>query len=242
AWIVNPSAATEAEFKIGELDLSAYADADGKPEMNAGVIVNDRLYITLQRLDNYAVTQTAYVAIFDVNTDQEIDALIAGDALKGIPLQARNPGTIVYEPTSNSIFVQGVGSYAVDEFTGGIERIDLATLTSTMIVDDGDAGTNLYGKTSALAVVSDSILYFVGYADFFVNTLYKLDLTTSEITATSVTSLINSQISSLAVDAEGLLWVSDTATATVHIIDPVTDTEVDALYTNLNPNKIVFVK
>ena len=42
------------------------------------------------------------------------------------------------------------------------------------------------------------------------------------------------------VDGEGLLWVSDSANATVHIIDPVTDTEVDALSTNLNPDKIVF--
>ena len=36
AWIVNPSATNEASFKIGELDLSAYATADGLPEMDAG--------------------------------------------------------------------------------------------------------------------------------------------------------------------------------------------------------------
>jgi hypothetical protein len=40
AWIVNPSAESEAEFKIGELDLSAYADDDGLPEMENGVIVD----------------------------------------------------------------------------------------------------------------------------------------------------------------------------------------------------------
>ncbi|HHJ34581.1 MAG TPA: hypothetical protein ENJ87_02335, partial [Gammaproteobacteria bacterium] len=43
AWIVNPSAQTEAEFKTGELDLSAYADADGVPEMDSGVVVDGRL-------------------------------------------------------------------------------------------------------------------------------------------------------------------------------------------------------
>ena len=32
-WIVNPSATTSGEFKIGELDLSPYADSDGIPEM-----------------------------------------------------------------------------------------------------------------------------------------------------------------------------------------------------------------
>ncbi|MDH5612769.1 MAG: hypothetical protein OEY66_09985 [Gammaproteobacteria bacterium] len=242
AWIVNPSATTEAEFKIGELDLSAYADADGVPEMSAGVIVNGKLYITLQRLDNFAVTQLAYVAIFDVNTDLEIDANIPGDTLMGIPLQTRNPGNIIYEPVSNSIFVQGTGSFWPEEFTGGIERIDLANYTTTLTVDDGDAITHPYGLITELAVVSDSVLYFVGYAGYADNTLYKLNLNTAEITPTGVVSLVNGQISSLSVDSQGLLWVSDSANATVRVIDPATDAEVDALYTNLNPEKVVFVK
>ncbi len=241
AWIVNPSAATEAEFKIGELDLSAY-DADGVPEMAGGVIVNGRLYITLQRLESYAVTQNAYVAVFDINTNQEIDANIAGDTLKGIPLQARNPTNIVYEPVSNSIYVQGSGSFFPEEFTGGIERINLATLTTTVILDDGDGVTHPYGLITGLAAVSENELYFIGYAGYADNTLYKLDLNTAEITATGVVSLLNGQISSLSVDSEGLLWVSDSANATIRIIDPVSDTEIDALYTNLNPHKVVFVK
>ncbi|MDZ7699720.1 MAG: hypothetical protein U5R49_23255 [Deltaproteobacteria bacterium] len=36
AWIVNPSTTTEAGFKIGELDLSSYADADGLPGDDRG--------------------------------------------------------------------------------------------------------------------------------------------------------------------------------------------------------------
>jgi len=240
-WIVNPSATSEAEFKTGELDLSAY-DGDGVPEMAGGVIANGKLYITMQRWDNFSITQNAYVAIFDINTDQEIDANIAGDSLKGIPLQTRNPANIIYEPVSNSIFVQGSGSFFPEEFTGGIEKIDLADLTTSVILDDGDAVTHPYGLITELAVVSDSVIYFVGYAGWTDNTLYKLDLNTAEITATGVVSLISGQISSLSVDAEGLLWVSDSANATVRIIDPETDTEVDALYTSLNPDKVVFVK
>lgn len=239
AWIVNPSATTAAEFKTGELDLSVY-DADGVPDMNSGVIVNDKLYITLQRLDNFAVTQNGYIAIIDVNTDEEIDANIDGDSLKGIPLQIRNPANIVYEPVSDSLFVQGSGSFFPEEYTGGIEKVELSSLTTTVVLDDGDAVEHPYGLITELASVSDNILYFVGYAGFTDNTLYKLDLLTAEVTATSVASLINAQIAYLTVDAEGLLWVSDSANATVRIIDPVTDTEVDALSTNLNPEKIVF--
>jgi len=241
AWIVNPSAESEAEFKIGELNLSAYADADGLPEMDGGVVVDGKLYITLQRLDNFAVTQTAYVAIFDVETDTEIDANIAGDMLNGIPLLTRNPTAIIHEPISNVIYVQGSGSFFPVEYTGGIERIELNGLTSTLILNDGDSVSHPYGLITELAVISDEVLYFVGYAGFTDNTLYRLDLATATITATGVVSLVNGQISTLAVDALGLLWVGDSANATVRIVDTVEDAEVDAVSTNLNPEKIVFV-
>lgn len=240
-WIVNPSAETEADFKMGELDLSAYADADGVPEMDSGVIVDGKLYITLQRLNNFAVSQTAYLAIFDVSTDVEIDANIAGDFVKGIPLLTRNPTTIIYEPIADVIYVQGSGSFFPVEYTGGIERIDLTDLTSTLILNDGDSVTHPYGLITGLAAISDTTLYFVGYADFADNTLYKLDLSTAQISATGVPFLVNAQISDLAVDSLGLLWVGDAANATVRIIDTLTDTEVDALSTSLNPDKIVFV-
>ena len=241
AWIVNPSAETEADFKIGELDLSAYAGADGAPDMDGGVIVDGKLFITLQRLDSFAVTQNAYVAIFDTATDTEIDANIAGDSLKGIPLQTRNPTTILHEPISDVIFIQGSGSFFPVEYTGGIERINLTALTTTVILDDGDAVTHPYGLITKLAAISNDILYFVGYESFTDNTLYRLDLSTAEITASGIASLTSGQISDLAVDVLGLLWVGDAANATVRVIDTLTDTEVDALSTNLNPGKIVFV-
>ena len=239
-WIVDPSAATEDKFKVGEIDLSSYDDADGVPEMDSGVVVDGQLYITLQRLDNFAVTQNPYIAIIDVITDEEVDANIAGDSLKGIPLQTRNPTNIVYEPVSNTIFVQGSGSFFPVEYTGGIEKVDLDSLSATVVLDDGDDFDHPYGLITELAAVSDTILYFVGYAGFTDNTLYRLDLSTAEITATTVTSLINGQIANLTVDSDGLLWVGDSANATVRIIDPQTDTEVDALFTSLNPEKVVF--
>jgi hypothetical protein len=239
-WIVNPSATTEAEFKIGEIDLSAYDSTDTIPEMDAGVIVGDRLYIILQRLDNFAVTQESYVAIFDVNTDKEIDAQVSGGGLKGIPIQTRNLTNIVYEPTSNMIFVQGSGSFFPVEYTSGIEKIDLADFSTSLVLDDGTAANHPFGLITELAVVSETLLYFVGYDGFTDNTLYKMDLLSGDITATAVPSLLNGQISHLTVDDEGLLWVSDSVNATVRVIDPLTDTEVEAIFTSLNPIKVVF--
>ena len=66
AWIVNPSATTQADFKIGELDLSAYADyADGVPGMAAGLILDGKLFIIMQNIDQSGdyTPGTPYVAV-----------------------------------------------------------------------------------------------------------------------------------------------------------------------------------
>jgi len=51
AWIINPQATSEAQFKIEEIDLSSYSDQDNCPEMTSGTIVNDKLFILLQRIN-----------------------------------------------------------------------------------------------------------------------------------------------------------------------------------------------
>ena len=81
-WIVNPSATTEAGFKTGEIDLSHY-DADGVPEMIAGVIDQGLLYVAMQRLESFASVKNGYVAVIDTGSDEEI---VTGDdpALPGI--------------------------------------------------------------------------------------------------------------------------------------------------------------
>jgi len=243
-WIVNPSATTEAGFKIGELDLSAYGAVDGTPEMDTGFVADDKLYIVLQRLEGTSqqVENDAYIAVFDVATDQEIDANIPGDTLKGIPLTVRNPTSIAYLPASNTLYVQGSGSFFPVKYVGGIESINLADYTRTLILDDGDDLLHPYGLITSLAVVSPELLYFVGYESYQSNTLYAMDISEKAVSPVSVPQLIGGQIQDLAVDPQGLLWVSDNANATVRILNPLSCEEIDAVSTNLNPAKIVFAQ
>ena len=243
-WIVNPSAATEAEFKIGELDLSAYGPTDGTPEMDTGFVADGKLYIVLQRLEGVTqqVENDAYIAVFDVNTDLEIDVNIPGDALKGIPLTVRNPTSIAYLPASKTLYVQGSGSFFPVKYVGGIESINLADYTRTLVLDDGDDLSHPYGLITSLAVVSPELLYFVGYESYQSNTLYAMDINKKAVSPVSVPQLLGGQIQSLAVDPQGLLWVSDNANATVRILNPLSCEEIDAVSTNLNPAKIVFAQ
>ena len=244
AWIVNPSATNEADFKIGELDLSTYSTGDGLPEMDAGLIIDGRLYIVLQRLEGVVqeVIHDAYIAVFDVNTDQEIDVNITGDSFKGIPLTFRNPTAHAYVSENNALYVQSSGSFFPVDYVGGIEVIDLDDYSNTIILDDGDAAVHPYGLITELSVTSPERLYFVGYESYDINTLYVMNVQTKEVAAMNVAQLIDGQIANLATDPQGLLWVSDNANATVRILNPLSCEEIDAVSTNLNPAKIVFAQ
>jgi hypothetical protein len=242
AWIVNPSARSFAQFKLGELDLSAYADDDGIVEMAAAVIGADRLFIAMQRLDRNAPlfppNNTAYVAVFDIETDVEIDTG-QDPLLKGIPLTIRNPNNdLVVVVAENALYVQGVGNYS-GPASGGIERIDLTTYASQVIVDD-DAPGATHGQTTAMAVASSSKGYLVGYAGFGDTTLFGFNPLTGAVGPAVGAAFSNIDIADISIGPAGNLWISDATNATVHLLDTGTDTVIDTIVTNLNPQQMAF--
>lgn len=247
AWIVNPSADTEAAFKIGELDLSNYSDADGRPEMSAGIIVDKRLYITLQRIDisggwgNYTYN-TPYVAVFDTRTDAEIDIQNCGCKLKGIAIEnIFNLLTIQYVDDAGMIYVQGVGNwdYTNAEASGGIVKINPKTYEAELILSDAPA----YGAVSGMAIVSKTKGYFVGYAGWGDNSLYSFDPSCG-CDVTAVDGFENISISGMQTgvytDKNGMLWICNQTTASVDILNTGTDMVDESVSTSLNPNKVVF--
>ncbi|MCK4820196.1 hypothetical protein KA005_30815, partial [bacterium] len=242
AWIVNPSATTEAGFKTGELDLTSYADGDGVPEMAGGVIVGNKLFIILQRLENWASTATPYVAVFDTTTDTEIDTGIANPIL-GIPLDIRDPLAIQYLAENNTIYVQGIGSYFPVEYTGGIVSIDTDTYVTAMVLDDGDDTNHPYGQISGMAIVSAAKGYFVGYDGWGDNTLYSFDPATGDV-GSSVAGLENKSIagmeSGVYPDDNDMLWICNQTDARVDILNITDDSIDESVSTNLNPLKVVF--
>jgi|GEM_PF-3349909 len=79
-WVVNLQAEKQSDFKIGKLDLSAYDDDDGIPEMSSTVIADGKLFIAMQRLyrDSDGIWKanraSSYIAVFNPETYDEIDA------------------------------------------------------------------------------------------------------------------------------------------------------------------------
>jgi hypothetical protein len=254
AWIVNPNATVESQFKKRELDLSHYADSDGIPEMHSGVIADGKLFIVLQRVDSdngWVPSNTPYLAVFDVKTNQEIDTGKGTGGLKGIPLPIRNPSAIRYLKANNTIYVQGVGSYPglgdpTYEYTGGIVAVNPNTYSRKVIVNDGDQTNHPYGAISGMAIVSKTRGYFVGYKGWGNNLLYRFNPTTGKVLGEVGEGLANINIpgfdsSGVKPDKNSMLWVCDATNARVVILNTQTNKVDQRLKTGLNPTKVVFV-
>ena len=250
-WIVNPSAETEDAFKIGEIDLSAYADSDGSPEAASAVLVGDELYVLLQRLEWFATGATAFVAVIDTTTDTEKEMSL-DDTLKGIPLKVHNPGVIAYQ-ADVGLLVQAVGDYGCEEgsswcearpvgYDGGIEAINMTDFSTAIIVDDGDIDNHPYDQISNLAIVDANTAYFVAYASWGSSSVYRFNPTTGVVADATVTELANIDIRLIKTGPEGLLWVGVAdVNPYISLIDPADDTLVATIQTNQNPASLAFV-
>ncbi|MBW1712375.1 MAG: hypothetical protein JRJ59_04435 [Deltaproteobacteria bacterium] len=254
AWIVNPAAATEAEFLIGELNLDSYADSDGIPEMCGAALAGGKLFIIMQRLDRdngWANSNTAYAAVFDVATDTEIETGLGdADGVKGLPLPVKNPVSIQYLTEDQSLYIAGAGQFPSSssgptgyEYTGGLVRLDPETYQAVLILDDGDADNHPFGAISGLTVVSPTRGYFVGYAGWGDNCLYPFDPSTGSV-GPALAGLEHKNIAGMEsgtyVDKNGRLWVCDQTEAEVVIVNTADNTVEERVGTNLNPTKVVF--
>ena len=250
-WVVNPETTTEAGFKTGAVDLSAYADVDGMPEMTQGVVVDGKLFLVLQRLDqdNGWAPQTAYLVVIDTATNTEIDTESPDSGnLKGIPLPVKNPWNIVYK--DGKIYVNGVGSYASSwagtpaDYSGGIVSVDPSTYAVKMIVDDGDDDNHPYGNISGLTVVSATKGYLIAYAGWGDNAIYSFNPTTGVVAEKPVDAFPGKiNITALGVDDLDNLWVASNTFSGGGILTIInsTDDTVDQVQSlNLNPQGIAF--
>ena len=264
-WIVNPEAGSQEEFKIGEFDLSAYADGDGLCEMQAGVVVGDKLFLILQRMTRanwpnpWPAENDAYCVVIDTRNDTEINTGQGEGGLLGIKLPVRNPTCIVYNEDSGKVWIAGAGQFPSasptgHEWTGGIASVDPDTYEAAVVVDDGDIADHPYGVITGVAVLSATQGFFVGYADWGDNSLYPFDPSTGDV-GDAVVGLRNKNLSGMQsgiyAGPDGYCWVcsSTTTDAAVAVVDPnataldgVTESAavIDWIDTELVPTSIVF--
>lgn len=154
--IVDPTTGPDcAGFVRGEVDLSAFADGDGLPEMDQAVVIGGRLFVTLQRLDRrnfFRPTDKSVIAVVDVATD----AVVGSIDLTGTNPFAESAG-LAPDPVTGKIVLTEVGEFnRIDD--GGLERLDPATLTAEgFFVTEQDLG----GNVSDVVIIDDHHAYAI---------------------------------------------------------------------------------
>ena len=217
AWIINPSAPKESEFHSGDIDLSSYTDNDGSPEMTCGIVVGDKAFIVLKRMDtNNQSYQQAYLAVIDTKTNLEIDTHKDQNQI-GIPLIVKNPVSIHYiGDTTNKLYV--LGTAATNTF-GGIEEIDPDAYTSTVILD---GASQKYFTEMVLLSHTDGFILAASTPEE--QTLCHLNLKTRTIENIDFNTINSGYMKSkklkgMALDQHDRLWIGNQTERTVVIIN-----------------------
>jgi len=256
-WIVNPSVteATEANFKIGELDLSAYGD--GYPaHATAAQLVDGKLFVMMERLSGtggYSPIESGYVAVFDTATDTEIDTGMGTvDGLMGIRLGVTNPTAFQYEEENGLLYLVGRGNIYGnsevdgDPYAGGVVTIDPENYQASLLVDDGTELDNINFFTG-LTVVSASKAYLQTYAGWQNTTLHTFNATTGTIDANPVANQSGVDITTMTEAPDGSLWLgindpSGESDPKVEILDVDTDASVLSFDVDMVPINFSFIE
>lgn len=254
-WIVNPSAQDAADYKIGEIDLSAYAAStdttvSSSVEMSSAVLHDEKLYVAMQRLRNGSVGESGYpnyvytnqskVAVIDINTDLEVDTTPNDSSNeKAITLEGTNVQTLSLN--GDLIYVASRGDYGTEY--GTLEVIDTFDYSLTTLVD----GDSVSGHIQDVVAIDSNKVYFTvnfSYfdADFeFVSNygLYKYDGSDAQVVIAGSDS---QEFPDIEKDSSGNLWLAngDATNPGVYRYDTTTDASNLFLATELTPRKIVF--
>jgi DNA-binding beta-propeller fold protein YncE len=115
---------------LGVISTAGFADADGLPETAWLLARGQRLFITCERLDRnhwYQPVGDSYLLVFDMTTEQWVDAAPGVPGVNGIRLAGTDP---YGEPRRDGdhILVPCVGAYAV--LDGGVDVVDVVQLVS----------------------------------------------------------------------------------------------------------------
>lgn len=220
-WIVDPSVRRCGRFRRGTIDLGAFADADGLPEMDQMAVVGTRLFVSVQRLDRthgFAPSGTSRLVVIDTASDAVVGAVelhganAFGDA-SGI---GRDPGTgRLAVSTPGDIFKVG---------DGGIEWVDPETLAGEgrFFVTEDDLG----GNVTDFVLVSATKAYAIVQGADLRNRLVAFDPT--GVTPATTLFSRNGFLPDLALAPDGLLWLADQSRPSygIRLFDPATDTQV----------------
>ena len=233
-WIVNPNAADESSFKLGEIDISQWADADGSPESHIGFIYDGMLYVVLQMYDltTYSAGTPVLIKI-NPATDIIVDMDKDTDDIQGVELIVKNinEGSLL----DNTLYLSGTTYGMSDE---GVMKINLN--------DPANSQRKIISEAEAGGFIAGADVFNIGLA-----CVYTYDENFNKVPRL-FDPLTGSLGSNLPVpDAGGgiimvgdylYLGASEFGNPGMYIVDPAKNEIVGDMFpTELQPSSIVFV-
>jgi hypothetical protein len=238
-WIVDPSTGVHT----GSIDFSGLNDIDGIPEMDRMVRVDDRVFVTVQRLDRnqfYTPVGLSYVVVIDIASDTIVDVDPAAAGVQSITLTGTNPfSEIQLNPVTGRLFVACVGFFGV--LDGGVEVINPVTLQSEgFIYTEATVG----GDISDVEIARSDKCYAI-YSDASFNTVLKsFDPQTGSTLATVYTPG-GFVLNDIELSPKDELWVTDQTAVLpgIRIFDVTTDAQIttNPIDVGLPPFDITFI-
>jgi hypothetical protein len=250
--IVNPSATSEADFLTEDfLDLSAYTPSTNSPndapQISAGTIVGDRLFLTLQRLDaDSKPTNTGYVAVFNTDNDQEIDTGKGSGGLKGIPLLGKNPADIQYH-AGTGLVVRNIGTNYPTYGKG--TSLDIISLNNSNLYDISSmfppTTTPDDGQVKDVVIVNNSLGYIINLKGYGNTAVQSFNPATGRSSLTTINGLTGGDFRDIEISPKGNLWIADADTRNpgIRIVSPTSGSQITFVDSprGLLPNNIAFV-
>jgi len=236
-WVVDPSAASCAGFLRATVDLSAFGDADGIPEMDQMALVGDRLFVSLERLDRtrrFAPAGRSRLVVLDTASDTVVGVV----ELSGANAFGDSSG-LAREPGSGKLVVNEAGDIQRTG-DGGLERVDPFTLTAEgFFVTERDLGGNI----TDFVLVSPTKGYAIVLDDQLRNILLAFDPSARRVTRRLLTR--TQYLPDIALAPDGILWVADDGLPApgIRLFDPRDDRELTrgAIDVGLPPFSIGFI-
>jgi hypothetical protein len=126
---------SDGSTNLYTVDLSGVAGVNRNPYMSSIRIIDGKAYVALEMLDPYPMSvQPSYLARIDVAT-RTIDGELR--------LKGRNPFGLMVEVPGALYLAEPGDVDAANEMDAGIERVDLATFTSELVVRESDIGASV---------------------------------------------------------------------------------------------------
>jgi len=202
--VVNPSTGALTD----SISLAQFADGDGSPEAARMWIygAGARIFVALQRLQDFAPVGTSYIAVIDGDADTVLDVNPDAPGVQAIQLVGTNPNSdLAWDATRHRLLVCTVGNYGV--LDGGVEAIDpdtyqalgYETTESQLGAQLGDVAVSPSGKAYVtLADVADGPSKLVRY-----------DRDTGAAVGAALFSTDNFALGDIEVNELGELWLCD---------------------------------